>query len=81
VAVSRCSSRDNPQQRAHRDVTQCEQEIYQETARLIPGCTLRMHEGKGHEVDKEGLAQDVRGFVRQHPAAAPGPATEPPGPR
>ena len=55
-------------------------EIYQETARLIPDCTLRMYEGKGHEVDK-GLAEDVLDFVRQHPAAAPGHATEPPAPR
>jgi pimeloyl-ACP methyl ester carboxylesterase len=53
-------------------------EIYQETARLIPDCTLRMYEGKGHEVDK-GLAEDVLDFVRQQPAAAPGHATEPPG--
>ena len=53
-------------------------EIYQETARLIPDCTLRMYEGKGHEVDK-GLADDVLDFVRHHPAAAPGHATEPPG--
>ena len=41
-------------------------EIYQETARLVPDCTLRMYEGKGHEVDK-GWAQDVLDFVRQHP--------------
>jgi pimeloyl-ACP methyl ester carboxylesterase len=55
-------------------------EIYQETARLIPDCTLRMYEGKGHEVDK-ALAEDVLDFVRQHPTAAPGHATEPPGAR
>lgn len=53
-------------------------EIYQETARLIPDCTLRMYEGKGHEVDK-GLTEDVLAFVRQHPATTPGHAPEPPG--
>jgi carbon monoxide dehydrogenase subunit G len=34
-------------------------EIYEETARLIPDCALRMYEGKGHE----GVLSDAR-FVR-----------------
>jgi pimeloyl-ACP methyl ester carboxylesterase len=41
-------------------------EVYEETARLIPDCTLRMYEGKGHEgvsSDKRFL-RDVLDFVR-----------------
>lgn len=45
-------------------------EVYEETARLIPNCTLRMYEGKGHEgsVFDKRLARDVLEFVREGPA-------------
>jgi len=45
-------------------------EVYEETARLIPDCTLRMYEGAGHfgvTRDKR-FPQDVLDFVRQRPA-------------
>ncbi len=44
-------------------------EVYEETARLIPDCTLRMYEGKGHEglLSDPRLLKDVRDFVRQRP--------------
>jgi pimeloyl-ACP methyl ester carboxylesterase len=48
-------------------------EVYEETARLIPDCTLRLYEGKGHDLsafDKR-FARDVLDFVRQRPAARP----------
>jgi hypothetical protein len=48
-------------------------EVYEETARLIPDCTLRMYEGIGHvraAFDKR-LAQDVLDFVRQRPRVQP----------
>jgi pimeloyl-ACP methyl ester carboxylesterase len=48
-------------------------ELYEETARLIPDCTLRMYEGIGHvgAVRDERLARHVLEFVRQQPAAQP----------
>ncbi len=54
------------------------QEIYQETARLIPDCTLRLYQGKGHEgvLSEKRFVHDVLDFVRQHPAAASGHAAE-----
>ncbi|MHB8891472.1 MAG: alpha/beta fold hydrolase [Candidatus Limnocylindrales bacterium] len=44
-------------------------EVYEKTARLIPDCTLRLYEGRGHEgsVSDERFAQDVLDFVRQRP--------------
>lgn len=46
--------------------------VYEETARLIPDCTLRMYAGKGHmgAVSDGRLAQDVLDFVAQHPRIA-----------
>jgi pimeloyl-ACP methyl ester carboxylesterase len=45
-------------------------EVYEETARLIPDCTLRMYAGLGHMgvVRDERLTRDVLDFVRQRPA-------------
>ncbi len=45
-------------------------EVYDETARLIPDCTLRMYEGAGHVgATRDGrLPQDVLDFVRQRKA-------------
>ena len=45
-------------------------EVYEETARLIPDCTLRMYEGAGHlrAIRDERFVQDVLAFVRQRPA-------------
>jgi len=45
-------------------------EVYEETARLIPDCTLRMYEGIGHvgAVRDKRFPQDVLDFVRQRPA-------------
>jgi hypothetical protein len=45
-------------------------ELYEETARLIPDCTLRMYEGIGHvgAVRDERFPRDVLDFVRQRPA-------------
>ncbi len=45
---------------------------YEETARLIPDCTLRMYEGAGHAgAIRDGrFPQDVLEFVRQRPATA-----------
>jgi hypothetical protein len=45
-------------------------EVYEETARLIPDCTLRMYEGFGHMgvANDKRFAQDVIEFVRQQPA-------------
>jgi pimeloyl-ACP methyl ester carboxylesterase len=47
-------------------------ELYEETARLIPACTLRMYEGVGHvgAIRDPRFPQDVLGFV----GATPGPA-------
>ena len=50
-------------------------EVYEETARLIPDCTLRMYEGAGHvgAIRDRRFAQDVLDFVGQrsriHPEA------------
>lgn len=46
-------------------------EVYEETARLIPDCTLRMYEGLGHMgVGRDGrFTRDILDFVRQRPAA------------
>jgi pimeloyl-ACP methyl ester carboxylesterase len=46
-------------------------ELYEETARLIPDCTLRMYEGIGHvgAIRDERFPQDVLDFVRQRPVA------------
>jgi pimeloyl-ACP methyl ester carboxylesterase len=42
-------------------------EVYEETARLIPNCTFRLYEGKGHEgpIFDDRFARDVREFVRE----------------
>jgi len=55
-------------------------EVYEETARLIPDCTLRMYEGIGHEgvVSDKRFLRDVLDFVRQQPAAQPGRDAEQP---
>jgi len=48
-------------------------EVYEETARLIPDCTLRIYEGKDHlgaNTDKR-LYPDVLDFVRQRPRVQP----------
>jgi pimeloyl-ACP methyl ester carboxylesterase len=44
-------------------------EVYEETARLIPDCTLRMYEGVGHvgTVMDKRFPRDVLDFVRQRP--------------
>jgi pimeloyl-ACP methyl ester carboxylesterase len=48
-------------------------EVYEETARLIPDCTLRMYEGAGHVgATRDGrLPEDVLDFVRQRKASGP----------
>jgi pimeloyl-ACP methyl ester carboxylesterase len=48
-------------------------EVCEETARLIPDCTLRLQEGKGHEMALSGawFARDVLDFVRQRPVVRP----------
>ncbi len=45
-------------------------EVYEETARLIPDCTLRMYEGLGHMgvVRDKRFTRDILDFVRQRPA-------------
>jgi pimeloyl-ACP methyl ester carboxylesterase len=54
-------------------------EVYEETARLIPDCTLRMYEGLGHmgAANDKRFAQDVIEFVRQQPEARPKGDAEP----
>ncbi len=44
-------------------------EVYEETARLIPGCTLKLYPGKDHlgALFDRRFPQDVLDFVRQHP--------------
>ena len=44
-------------------------EIYEETARLIPDCTLKLYPGKDHlgAMSASRFPQDVLDFVRQHP--------------
>ncbi|MDH3539921.1 MAG: alpha/beta hydrolase [Acidimicrobiia bacterium] len=46
--------------------------VYEETARLIPDCTLRMYDGAGHvgAIRDRRFPQDVLYFVRQRPARA-----------
>ena len=47
-------------------------EVYEETARLIPDCTLRLYEGQGIEaVSDKRFPQDVLGFVGQRPPVHP----------
>ncbi len=48
-------------------------EVYEETARLIPDCTVRMYEGLGHMgvANDKRFAQDVLNFVGQRPTARP----------
>jgi pimeloyl-ACP methyl ester carboxylesterase len=48
-------------------------EVYEETARLIPDCTLRMYEGAGHvgAIRDRRFPQDVLEFVRQRRAVQP----------
>jgi pimeloyl-ACP methyl ester carboxylesterase len=48
-------------------------EIYEETVRLIPDCTLRMYAGVGHvgAIRDRRFPQDVLDFVRQRPAVQP----------
>jgi pimeloyl-ACP methyl ester carboxylesterase len=55
-------------------------EMFQDTAGLIPDCTLRLYEGKGHEglLSEKRFVQDVLAFIAEHPAAQPEPATEQP---
>ncbi len=55
-------------------------EVYEETARLMPDCTLRMYEGRGHEgvISDRRFLGDVLDFVRQRPAAQPEPGAEHP---
>jgi pimeloyl-ACP methyl ester carboxylesterase len=55
-------------------------EVYEETARLIPDCTLRMYEGSGHMgvTSDKRFPQDVLDFVRQRPAVQPERDTEQP---
>jgi pimeloyl-ACP methyl ester carboxylesterase len=54
-------------------------EVYEETARLIPDCTLRMYEGVGHvgAVMDKRFPRDVLDFVRQRPAPTSAAAREP----
>ena len=44
-------------------------EVYEETARLIPGCTLKLYQGKDHlgTIFNRRFPQDVLDFARQHP--------------
>lgn len=44
-------------------------EVYEETARLIPGCTVKLYLGKNHfgTMFNRRFPQDVLDFVRQHP--------------
>ncbi len=44
-------------------------DVYEETARLIPDCTLKLYPGKDHlgAMSARRFPQDVLGFVRQHP--------------
>jgi pimeloyl-ACP methyl ester carboxylesterase len=44
-------------------------EVYEETARLIPGCTLKLYPGKDHlgTIFNRRFPRDVLDFVRQHP--------------
>jgi hypothetical protein len=44
-------------------------EIYQETARLILDCTLRLYPGKDHlgAIFNKRFPQDVLDFVQQYP--------------
>jgi pimeloyl-ACP methyl ester carboxylesterase len=53
-------------------------EVYEETARLIPDCTLRMYEGVGHvgTVMDKRFPMDVLDFVRQQPATPREPGVE-----
>jgi pimeloyl-ACP methyl ester carboxylesterase len=55
-------------------------EVYEETARLIPACTLRMYEGAGHvgAIRDRRFPQDVLEFVRQRPAPGLETGGEPP---
>ena len=48
-------------------------EVYEETARLIPDCTLRIYEGKDHlrVTSDKRFARDVLDFVRQRPRVQP----------
>ena len=48
-------------------------EVYEETARLIPDCTLRMYAGIGHVgvLRDKRLPRDILDFVRQRPSAPP----------
>ena len=48
-------------------------ELYEETARLIPDCTLRMYRGVGHvgAVRDPRFPRDVLEFVRQRPGVEP----------
>ncbi len=41
------------------------EDIYRETARLIPNCTLRLYEGKGHmeAIDDRRFVDDIRAFI------------------
>lgn len=48
-------------------------EMYQETAQLIPDCTLLLYEGKGHEglLSEKRFVKDVLDFVRHAAAVSP----------
>ncbi|MGE5285962.1 MAG: alpha/beta fold hydrolase [Micromonosporaceae bacterium] len=47
----------------------CAKEVYEETARLIPDCTLKLYPGKDHlgAMSDRRFPQDVLDFVRHHP--------------
>ena len=55
-------------------------EVVEETARLIPGCTLRIYEGRDHlgAVSDGRLPQDVFDFVSQRSRVRPGRDAEQP---
>jgi pimeloyl-ACP methyl ester carboxylesterase len=55
-------------------------DVYEETARLIPDCTLRMYEGVGHvgTVMDKRFPVDVLDFVRRQPATPREPGVEQP---
>ena len=47
-------------------------ELVQETARLIPDCTLKVYPGKGHlgAFQSRQLAPDILDFINRKPPAA-----------
>jgi hypothetical protein len=52
-------------------------DVYEETARLVPDCTLRLYEGQGiSAVSDKRFPRDVLDFVRQRPRVQPERDTE-----